>query len=211
MFGFIKQVFISALMYFANLSSVNSLECISLKNHECRVRPKIVNINSNYPIFHPFSIKVNKCNGNCNNINDPYAKICVPDAVKNLNVRVFNLMSKNNETRHIEWHDSCKCICRLDKIICNSKQQWNKDKCRCECKELIDKGVCDKGYIWNPSNCECKCDKSCGIGEYLDYSNCKCKKKLVDPLVEECTENIEETKLVNITIENENNSRCNSI
>ena len=45
----------------------------------------------------------------------------------------------------------------------------NKDKCRCECKELIDKGVCDKGYVWNPSNCECECDKSCNIGEYLDY------------------------------------------
>ena len=50
------------------------------------------------------------------------------------------------------------------------------DKCRCECKELIDKGVCDKGYVWNPSNYECECDKSCIIGEYLDYSSCKCKK-----------------------------------
>ena len=86
--------------------------------------------------------------------------------------------------------------------------EWR--KCRCECKELIDKGVCDKGFIWNPSNCECECDKSCSIGEYLDFSNCKCTKKLVDPLVEECTENIEETKLVNITVENENNGRCNS-
>ena len=53
-----------------------------------------------------------------------------------------------------------------------------------ECKELIDKGVCDKGFIFNPSNCECECDKSCGINEYLDYSNYKCRKKLVDPLIE---------------------------
>ena len=88
-------------------------------------------------MFYPFSIKVNKCSGNCNNINDPYAKTCVPDIVEDLNVKVFNLMSINNETRHIEWHKTCKCICRLDKIICNSKQRWNKDKCRCECKELI--------------------------------------------------------------------------
>ena len=164
-------------MYFGNLSSVNSLECISLKNQECKVRPEIVNINSNDPILYPFNIKINKCNGNCNNINDPYAKICVPDIIKNLNANVFNLMSRNNETRHIEWHGTCKCICRLDKIICNSKQRWNEDKCRCECKELIDKGMCDKGYIFNPSNCECECDKSCGVGEYLDYSNCKSKKK----------------------------------
>ena len=55
-------------------------------------------------------------------------------------------MSRTNETRQIKRHESCKCICRLDKIICNNKQRWNKDKCRCECKELIDKGVCEKGY-----------------------------------------------------------------
>ena len=66
---------------------------------------------------------------------------------------------------------------------------------------MIDKGVCDKGFIWNPSNCECECDKSCDIGEYLDYSKCKCRKKLVDQLVEECIENIEETKLVKKTLD----------
>ena len=204
MFRFIKQIFISALVYFSNLSSVNPLESISMKNQKYRVRSEIVDVNGNNPIFYPFSINVNKCNGNCNSINGPYARICVPDAVKNLNVRVFNLMTFTNETRRIKWHETCKCICRLDKIICNSKQRWNEDKCRCECKELIDKGVCDKGYIWNPSNCECKCDKSCSIGKYLDYSNCKCRKKLIDRLVEECTETIEEVKLVKITIENEN-------
>ena len=117
-------------------------------------------------------------------------------------------MSRANETRHKKWHKTCKCICRLDKIICNSKQRWNEDKCRYECKELIDKGVCYKGYIWNPSNCECECDKSCSIGEYLDYSSCKCRKKLIDPLVGEHTENIDETKLLNITIKNKNKDRC---
>ena len=60
---------------------------------------------------------------------------------------------------------------------------------------MIDKGVCDKGYSWNPSNCECECDKSCDFGEYLDYENCKCRKKLVDKLLEECNENIDEEKL----------------
>ena len=108
-------------------------------------------------------------------------------------------MSRSNETKSIKLHETCKCICRLNKIICNIKQRWNKDKCRCECKELIDKGVCDKGFIFNPSNCECECDKSYGIGEYLDYSNCKCRKKLGDPLIEECTENIDI-----VTIDNEN-------
>ena len=145
------------------------------------------------------SVTINRCNGNCNNINDPYAKICVSDTVKNLNVKVFNLMSRINEIRSIKWHETRKCICRLDKTICNNKQKWNKDKCRCNCKKLIDKRVWDKGFIWNPSNCECECDKSCNVGEYLNYSDCKCRKKLTDQLIDECVETIEEIKLVNTT------------
>ena len=118
-------------------------------------------------------------------------------------------MSRTNETRSIAWHETCKCKYRLESSVCNNKKQWNDDKCRCECKELIDKGVCDKGFIWNPSNCECECDKSCDIGEYLDYENCKCRKKLVDKLVQECTENVEELKLANITsAEDENKHKC---
>ena len=102
MFRFIKQIIVSALMFFHSLSNVNPLECISMKNQECKVRPEIVNINSNNPIFYPFSVKINKCSGSCDNINDPYARICVPDTIKDLNVKVFNLMSLTNETRSIE-------------------------------------------------------------------------------------------------------------
>ena len=104
-------------------------------------------------------------------------------------------MSRTNETRHIKWYETCKCKCRLDASVCNNNQRWNNDKCRCQCKELIDKGVWDKGNAWNPSNCECECGKSCDVGEYLDYENCKCRKRLVDKLVEECNENIDQAKL----------------
>ena len=97
----------------------------------------------------------------------------------------------------------------MDASICNNKQCWKDDKCRCECKELIDKGVCDRGYSWNPSNCECECDKSCGVAEYLDYENCKCRKRLVDKLVEECGENVDEAKLAGVTLfEHENEYVC---
>ena len=177
-----------------------------MNNQACKARPEIINVNSNNPIFYPFSIKTSKCSSNCNNINDPYARNCVPDIIKKLNVKVFNLISKTNETRHIEWHETCRCECRLDAIVCNNKQRWNKNKCRCECKELIDKGVCDKGYAWNPSNCECECDKSCDVGEYLDYENCKCRKRMVDKLVEECAENIDEE----VEIVSESRNKCNS-
>ena len=142
----------------------NPLKCVSISNQECRIRPEITNIGSNEPSFYPYSIKVNKCSGRCNNISDPYSKLCVPDVVKN-NVKVFNLISRTNETRHIEWYETCKCKCRLDASVCNNKQRWNNDKCRCECKELIDKGTCEKGFIRNPSKCEF--DKSCDVGEYL--------------------------------------------
>ena len=176
-FRFVKKVFFLELTILSNFINANSLNaiplsCISMKNQGCKTRPQIVNVNSNNPIFYPFSIKISKCSGSCNNTNDPYAKICVPDVIKDLNVTVFNLMSRTNETRFIKWHEKCKCKCRLDAIICNSKQRWNKNKCTCECKELIYKGICDKGSIWNLSNCKCECGKNCDIGEYLHYENC---------------------------------------
>ena len=155
------------LSNFINITSLSAtpLSCISMKNQECKTRRQIINSNSNNPIFYPFNIKISKCSGSCNNINNPYAKISVSDIIKNLNVKIFNLMSSTNETRFIEWHGKCKCKCRLDAIVCNNKQCWNKNKFRCESKELIDKEICDKGFIWNPSNCECKCDKNCDFNE----------------------------------------------
>ena len=175
MFGFVKKVFFVGLTILSSFASVNSLSCISTNNQGCKTRPQVVNVNGDELVFFPFSIKTSKCSVRCNT-NYPYTKICVPDVVKNLNVKVFNLMSRTNETRFIEWHETCKCKCRLDAIVCNNKQRWNKNKCRCECKELIDKRVCDKGFIWNPSNCECECDKACNVGEYLDHENCECRK-----------------------------------
>ena len=114
-------------------------------------------------------------------------------------------MSRTNETRHTKWHEICKCKCRLDASVFNNKQWWNVDKCRCEYKELIDKGICDKEYISNPSNCKCECDKSCDFVQYLDYENYKCRKRLVDKLIEECNESIEGTSLIN-SVKCKNNS-----
>ena len=70
-----------------------------MNNQKCKIRPEIVNVNSNKLVFYPFSIKTSKCNSSCNNINDPYAKLYVPEVVKNMNIRVFNLMSRSNETK----------------------------------------------------------------------------------------------------------------
>ena len=96
--------FTNVIQWNAILLSATLLNCISIKNQECKTRPQVIYINSNNPIFYPFSNKINKCSGNCNNIDNPYAKSCVPDVTKDLNVEVFNLMSRTNETRFIKWH-----------------------------------------------------------------------------------------------------------
>ena len=74
-------------------------------------------------------------------------------------------------------------------------------------QRLIDRGVCGKGFIRNPSNCECECDEACDVGEYLDHEKCKCRKKLVDKIVDECAETVEEVKVAKITSAKDNKKR----
>ena len=81
MFSFVKKVFVLGLTV-SSKSITGALNCVSMNNQECKVRPKIADINSNDPMFYPFSVKINRYSGNCNSINDTYAKICVPDIVK---------------------------------------------------------------------------------------------------------------------------------
>ena len=82
MLGFVKKCFFRGLAFWLTLTSVNALSCISMNNQECKVRPQIVNANGDDPVFFPFSIKRSKCSSNCNSINNPCAKLCVPDVVK---------------------------------------------------------------------------------------------------------------------------------
>ena len=82
-------MFFVGLTHLSSFTSVNLLSRILMDNQDCKIRPQVVNINGDEPVFFPFSIKTSKCNGSCNNINHPYAKICIPDVVKNLNVKVL--------------------------------------------------------------------------------------------------------------------------
>ena len=111
MFVFIKKILLMGLAFLSSLVSTTPLNCISMNNQVCKVRPEIINVNSNEPVFYPSRIKTNKCSGSCNNITDPYEKMCALDVVKSLNVKVFNLMF------------------RLNRSVCNNKQRWNDDKC----------------------------------------------------------------------------------
>ena len=131
-----------------SILKVKTLECISVINEKCMSRPKIIDLNKNEPVFYLLIIKINKRGRDCNNINDPMAKLCVPYIVKCMNMKDFNLLARINETRKIVWHETCKCVCRFTSAICNDRQEWNENKCRCECKEdLVSKLACDKGYM----------------------------------------------------------------
>ena len=88
--------------------SYNILNVISLNNQECRAILEIININTKKPLFYPYSIKINRCSGSCNDINDPYAKLCVPDVVEGINVKVFNLISRTNKTIYLGQHETCR-------------------------------------------------------------------------------------------------------
>ena len=112
MFGFIRKIFIeilSGIGSFGELLASNSetpMKCVSLNNELCQTRPTIVNINSDETLFCPFSINVNMGGGSFNTIDNPYAQVCVPNKFKNLNVKVFNLISGVNETRFLVQHES---------------------------------------------------------------------------------------------------------
>ena len=115
-FRFVKKLFFVGLTILSDFTNANSLNpiplsCISMNNQECQIRPQVVNVSGDESVFFPFSIETSKCSDSCNNIKYPHAKIFVPNVVKNLNVKVFNLMSRTNETRHIKRHETCKCKC----------------------------------------------------------------------------------------------------
>ena len=184
---------------------VNTLECLSLINQKCMPRPKIFNVNEGIgeALFYLYNVLVNKCSGSCNTLDNPMSKICVPKIIKNVNMKVYNFLMRLNETRNVLWHESCKCVCKLNSSVRHSKQIWNSDNCRCDCNEdFVGIISCDKGYTWNPSTCQCQCDMWCKPGQFLDHKNCVCKNKLVGRVIEECTSIINETMMNN---NNDNN------
>ena len=160
-----------------NALKVNALECVSVINQKCMPRPKILDVNegAGEALFYPYNVLVNKFSGSCNTFNNPMAKLCIPNVIKRVNMPVYNFLMRLNETHHVLWHESCKCVCTLNSSVCNNKQIWNGDTCRCDCNEDFAGIInCTKGYTWNPSTCECQCDIWCKPGQYLDHKNCVC-------------------------------------
>ena len=195
-----KMKIISLLISLFSIIKTKALECVSGVNQKCMLRPKKPDVNEGVgeALFYPYNVLVNKCSGSCDTINNPMAKLCVPNVIKRVNMQVYNFLIRLNETRNVLWHESCKCVCKLNSSVCNNKQIWNSDTCRCDCNEDFAGIIsCAKGYMWNPSICECQCDKWCKPGQYLNHKNCVCKNKLIGRVIEECTSVINETMINN--------------
>ena len=122
-FRFVKKVFFIGLTILSGFTNANSLSCISVIIKSAKQDHKLLMLMEMNLCFFPFSIETSKCSGSCNNINYPYAKFCVPDIGKNLNVKLFNLMSRTSQTRYIEWHETCKCECKFGENVCNNKRR----------------------------------------------------------------------------------------
>ena len=130
---------ISLLISLFSIIKTKALEYVSVVNQKCMPRPKILNLNEGIgeALFYQHNVLVNKCSGSCHTLGNPMSKRCVPKIIKNVNMKVYNFLMRLNETRNVLWHESCKCVCRLNSSVCNSKQIWNSNTCRCDCNEIL--------------------------------------------------------------------------
>ena len=105
-----------------NILKVTALECVSVVNQKCMPRPKILDVNEDEDVgealFYPYNVLVNKCSESCNTFDNSIAKLCVPNVIKRVNMQVYNFLTMLNETRNVLWHESCKCICKLNSSVC---------------------------------------------------------------------------------------------
>ena len=118
MFGIIKKMFIVLLASIVTVS--NHAKCMSLSNQNARF------------------IKLDRCVGSCNTLNDLSNKVCVPNRIEDLNLSVFNLITGIHESKTLTNHISCECKCKFDGRKFSSDQWWNNDKCQCGCKKCLE-------------------------------------------------------------------------
>ena len=104
---------ISLLISLFGIIKTKALEHASVDNQKCMPRPKVLDVNEGVGqlLLYLYNVLVNKCSGSCNTLDDPMAKLCVPNIVKRVNMKVYNFLMRLNETRNVLWHESCKCVC----------------------------------------------------------------------------------------------------
>ena len=177
MFGLVMKIFLLLLSNIVN--GCNHTKCISLSNQKGIIQPAVINLQSNECsqdlYYYSFAVKLDRCVGSCNSLNDLSNKACVPNKTEDLNLSMFSMITEINESKTITKHVSWECKCKIDGRNCGSDQWWYNGKFWCGCKKLH---ACEKNYIGNPTTCICK------NGKYL--------ASIVDDSASTCDETIEE-------------------
>ena len=128
-----------------------------LSNQKCKIQPALINLLPNEYSqefqYYPFPLKLDRCVGSCNTLNDLYNKVCIPNKTEGVSLSVFNKIIGINESKTLTEHILCKCKCKFDVTKCNSDQWWNSKKCWSECKKYY---IFKKEYVWNPITCNCE-------------------------------------------------------
>ena len=107
-----------------SIIKTKALKCVSVINQQRMPGPKILDVNEGVgeALFYPYNVLVNKCSRSCDTLDNPMAKLCVPNIIERINMKVYNFLMRSNENRNVLWHESCKCVCKLNSSVCNSKQ-----------------------------------------------------------------------------------------
>ena len=147
MFSLIKQVFIVLLSFSSSLETT----CVFLNAEPCMVRPTLMDLNPVELRYYPFMISLGKYSGNCNVLSP---KNCVPKETKDVNVKVFNMITNRNEAKTLVKQISCNFKCKFNSSTYNSNQKWNNVTCQSECKNY--RTYKKDYYSWNPKRCICE-------------------------------------------------------
>ena len=167
-----------------------------LSNQRCMSQPIFINLHPNEYSqechYSPFALKLDRCVGSCNTLNDLSNKVYVPSKIEHLNLSVFNMITGINESKTLTKHISCECKCKVDGRTCNSDQWWNNGKCQCDCKKHH---VYEKDYVWNPATCSC--DNGKYLESIMDYSAIICDevRKSCDEKAKTATTNFNEKNI----------------
>ena len=145
-----------------------------MSNQKYEIQPTLINlhlIESSHELhYYQFTVKLDRYVGSFNTLNDLSNKACVPNKTEDLNLSMFNMITRKNESKILTKDISCECKCKFDGRKCHSSQKWNNDKCRCECKKYLR----EKDYIWNLATCSCKSGKY--LASIIDDSVITCDK-----------------------------------
>ena len=87
--------------------------------------------------YYPFTVKLDRCVGSCNTLNELSNKVCVSHKTEDLNLSIMKIITGINESKILTKHISCKYKCKYDGRKCFSDQWWNNDECRFDCKNML--------------------------------------------------------------------------